>query len=62
MQSLHVQCFMLIVKDKEMYRGWLLLVTSMLHCHDNGNVGLYVCAKFHDHTYAVLYAHSKGIR
>ena len=26
---------------------------------DNGNVGLRVCAKFHDHTYAVLYAHSK---
>ena len=25
---------------------------------DNGNVGLRVCAKFHDHTYAVLYAHS----
>ena len=25
---------------------------------DNGNVGLHVCAKFHDHTYAVLYAHS----
>ena len=25
----------------------------------NGNVGLRVCAKFHDHTYAVLYAHSK---
>ena len=25
---------------------------------DNGNVGLGVCAKFHDHTYAVLYAHS----
>ena len=22
----------------------------------------YVCAKFHDHTYVVLYAHSKGIR
>ena len=26
---------------------------------DNGNVGLCVCAKFHDPTYAVLYAHSK---
>ena len=26
---------------------------------DNGNVGLRVCAKFHDHTYALLYAHSK---
>ena len=25
---------------------------------DNGNVGLRVCAKFHDHTCAVLYAHS----
>ena len=25
----------------------------------NGNAGLRVCAKFHDHTYAVLYAHSK---
>ena len=34
----------------------------MLCCHDNDNVGLHVCAKFHDHTYAVLYAHSKGIR
>ena len=43
-------------------RGWLLLVTSMLCCHDNGNVGLHVCAKFHDRTYAVFYAHSKGIR
>ena len=31
--------------------GWLLLVTSMLCCHDNGNVGLHVCAKFHDRTY-----------
>ena len=20
-------------------------------CHDNGNVGLHVCAKFHEHTY-----------
>ena len=29
----------------------LLLVSSMLCCHDNGNVGLHVCAKFHDHTY-----------
>ena len=26
---------------------------------DNGNVGVRVCAKFHDHTKAVLYAHSK---
>ena len=25
---------------------------------DNGNVGLCVLTKFHDHTYAVLYAHS----
>ena len=25
---------------------------------DNGNVGLCVCAKFHDHTYTVLCAHS----
>ena len=25
---------------------------------DNGIVGLRVYAKFHDHTYAVLYAHS----
>ena len=25
---------------------------------DNGNVGLRVCTKFHDHTYAVLYARS----
>ena len=31
----------------------------MLRCHDNGNVGLHVCAEFHDHTYTVLYAHSK---
>ena len=31
--------------------GWLLLVTSMVCCHDNGNVGLHMCAKFHDHTY-----------
>ena len=37
--------------------GWLLLVTSMLCCHENGNVGLHVCVKFHDHTYTVLYAH-----
>ena len=27
-------------------------------CHDNGNVGLHVCAKFHEHTYRVLYAHN----
>ena len=26
---------------------------------DNGNVGLRVCAQFHDHTYTVFYAHSK---
>ena len=26
---------------------------------DNGNIGLRVCAKFHDHTYTVLCAHSK---
>ena len=32
--------------------GWLLC------CHDNGNVGLHI----HDHTYTVLYAHSKGIK
>ena len=25
---------------------------------DNGNVGLHLCAEFHNHTYAVLYAHS----
>ena len=25
---------------------------------DNGNVGLRVRGKFHDHTYTVLYAHS----
>ena len=25
---------------------------------ENGNVGLHVCAKFHNHTYAVLNAHS----
>ena len=31
----------------------------MLCCHDNSNVGLHVCAKIHDHTYAVLYAHRK---
>ena len=31
----------------------------MLRCHDNGNVGLNGYAEFHDHTYAVLYAHSK---
>ena len=24
----------------------------------NGNVGLHVCAKIHDHTYTVLYAHT----
>ena len=27
-------------------------------CHDNGNVGLHVCAKFHEHTYTVLCAHN----
>ena len=56
----HMQCFMLIVKYKAIYvviaRGWLLLVTNMLCCHDN--VGLHVRAKFHDHTYAVVYAHN----
>ena len=26
---------------------------------DNGNVGLHVFPKFHDHTCTVLYAHSK---
>ena len=43
-----------------MYVGWLLLVTSKVCCHDNGNVGVHVCAKFHEHTYTVLYAHNKG--
>ena len=23
----------------------------MLRCHDNGNVGVHVCAEFHDHTF-----------
>ena len=27
-------------------------------CHDNGNVGLHVCEKFHEHTYTVLCAHN----
>ena len=27
-------------------------------CHDNGNVGLHVCAKFHEHTNTVLCAHN----
>ena len=42
----HMQCFLLIVKYKVIYiyRGWLLLVTIMLCCHDNGNVGLHVYA------------------
>ena len=31
----------------------------MLHCHGNVNVGLHLCAEFSNHTYAVLYAHSK---
>ena len=31
-------------------QGSLLLVTSMLCCHDNDNFGLNLCAKFHDHT------------
>ena len=56
----HTQCFMLIVVYKVIYVviawGWLLLVTIMFRCHDNG---LHVCAEFRDHTYAVLYAHSK---
>ena len=47
------QCFMRIVKYKVIYVviacGWLLLVTSMERCHDDDNVGLHVCAKFHDH-------------
>ena len=59
----HTQCFMLIVMYKVIYVviawNWLLLVTIMLRCHDNGNAGLHVCAEFHDHTYTVLYAHSK---
>ena len=42
-----------------MYVGWLLLVTSKVCCHGNGS-GLYTCVcKFHEHTYTVLYAHSK---
>ena len=60
---IHTKCFMLIVVYKVIYvviaHGWLLLVTIMLRCHDNGNVGVHVCAEFHDHIYAVLYAHSK---
>ena len=31
-----------------------LVTVSMdtkLYYHENGNVGLHVCAKFHDHTY-----------
>ena len=32
----------------------------MLRCHDNGYVGLYLRARIHEHTYAVLYAHSKS--
>ena len=53
-----MQCFILIeiitVKDEVVHivitRCWLLLVTSMKCCHGNGNIGLHVCAKFHDHT------------
>ena len=50
----HTQCFMLIVKYKVICIitwGWLLLVTSMERCQDDDNIGLHVCAKFHDHTH-----------
>ena len=54
----HTQCFMLIVKDKVMYVvvhvGRLLLVTSMLGSHDNGNVGLHVCANFHHECFMLI--------
>ena len=62
----HKQCFMLIVKYKViciLCSNFLRVVaigyTILLRSHDNGNVGLHVYAEFHDHTYAVLYAHSK---
>ena len=49
------QCFLLIVKYKVIYVviacGWLLLVTSIECYHDNDNVGLHVCAKYHDRTH-----------
>ena len=35
------------------------MVTIMLCCHDNGNVGLHACEKLHDHIHEVLYAHRK---
>ena len=51
----HMHCFIFIEKYKVIYVviawDWLLLVTSLLCCHDNDNVGLHVCAKFHDHTH-----------
>ena len=49
----HKQCFMLIVKYKVMCIlciRWLLLVTIMLRCHDNGNVGLCVQSFMITHT------------
>ena len=53
--SIHTQCFMLIVKDKVIHVHRLRLVAIgyeyATDCHDNGNVGLHACAKFHDHTH-----------
>ena len=47
--NIHSHCLRLVAIDYE----------YSTVCHDNGNVGLHVCAMLHDHTYTVLYAHSK---
>ena len=61
----YTQCFMLIVNEYSNVRSYRLRLVAIGYkyatgCHDNGNEGLHVCAKFHEHTYTVLYVHSKG--
>ena len=62
-----VQCFMITHKQCCNIRSHhLRLMVAigyeyMLCCYYSGNVGLHVCAKVHDHTYTMLYAHSKGL-
>ena len=63
-----MQCFVLIkivtVSNTRIHPPRLVSIgyKYTTGCHDNCNVGLHVCARFHEHTYTVLYAHSKGIR
>ena len=61
----YTQCFMLIVKGYGNVHSHCLRLVAIGYEYsagyrNNGNVGLHVCTKFHEHTYTVLYAHSKG--